>query len=257
MHSPKKRTLIFCTSYAESIPAWDERWGRWLRAVMGSGVCYETILIVDDGSPAWPSWNDFTVTSAENPTGTQGHRIHHFANRLGREIGSDMPFPGWYRSFAHAVSWGIQGDYDRIIHIESDAFLVSDRAVEFFNIYHTGWAALWCRKHGFPESALQIINRDQFRACQDFFSRPYSAHIDSSKTAIEHLLPFTYVNRELIGDRYGEGARPVPADTDYAAQIPWLQPRDYYWWLADDGSRQKLEQQFEDRARSSAGDSQV
>ena len=49
------RTLAFCTSYAESKSAWTERWGRWMRAMTCSGLQFDQLLIVDDGSPVLPT----------------------------------------------------------------------------------------------------------------------------------------------------------------------------------------------------------
>ena len=234
---PAMKTLIFCTSYAESLAVWNERWGRWLRATTQSGVVFDKLLIVDDGSPVLPDWPDVEITPAETPDGSQGRLcIHHFADRRGQRVNGE-PFPGWYRSFAHAVLYAIRSGYDRIIHIESDAFLITDRAVAFFNSFDRGWAMLWCRRHRWPESTLQIICSDQFEACAGFFSKPYVAHLGDPIVAIEKLLPTTFVNKTLIGDRYGEDGRSVPFGADYVSQVLWNKGADYYWWLSDEGTR--------------------
>jgi hypothetical protein len=52
--------------------------------------------------------------------------IHHFADRRGQRVNGE-PFPGWHRSFSHAVLYAIRKGYDRIIHIEADAFLITNR----------------------------------------------------------------------------------------------------------------------------------
>jgi hypothetical protein len=228
------RTLVFCTSYSDSLPYWNERWGRWLNAIGRSGVRYDKILIVDDGSPLLPDWGNVAITDVasarpDNPA----TEIHRFNDTLGRNIEGE-PFPGWYRSFSYAVHYAIDAGYDRIIHIESDAFLLSRRAVDFFNRCDSGWVALWSRTHRWPESTMQIINRDQFDRCIGFFSKPYAAHLQTPHQAIETLLPFTSVNRELIGDRYGEIGEIVPYGADYVSQIRWWQPAGYYWWMEDD-----------------------
>ena len=227
------RTLIFCTSYAESREAWDERWGKWLRAVQGSGVRFDKLLIVDDGSPVLPHWDGLDVTEAEAPRETGGQvSLHRFRDRLGRDRNGE-PFPGWYRSFGHAVRHGVEAGYDRIIHIESDAFLLSRRAVEYFNTRDRGWIGLWCKTHRFPETTLQIINRDRFAACLAFFSQPYATWLTPPGVAIEALVPFTEVNKVLTGDRYGEILDFVPFGADYVSQVRWGQTPDYYWWIKE------------------------
>ena len=235
------RTLLFCTSYAQSQAKWDERWRRWLKAAQGSGVSADKILIVDDGSPILPDWPDVVVEEPGDATArSAGPSIHHFPNRLGQRVDGE-PFPGWYRSFSHAVRFGIREGFDRILHIESDAFLISDRAVEFFNRCERGWVGLWCGQHRWPESTMQIINRDQFDAAWAFFEKPYSAYLGQPYRPIETLIPYTSINKELIGDRYGEVGDTVPLGADYVSQVRWDKAREYYWWLSEDGTRKPME----------------
>lgn len=225
------KTLIFCTSYSESVPYWEDRWRRWLRGLLGSGVRFDKAIIVDDASPVLPMWPDVDVVDAEAPRATASRvTIHRFRERRGRNVNGE-PFPGWYRSFAHAVQFGIQQGFDRIIHIESDAFLLTQRAAEFFNASDRGWVALWCRTYRWPETTLQIINRDQFPIASGFFSKPYSTYLASPVQPIEELLPFTSINKTLIGDRYGELGNMVPFGADFVSQIKWGQPASYYWWI--------------------------
>ena len=127
--------------------------------------------------------------------------------------------------------------FDRIIHIEADAFLITDRAIAFFNACDSGWAGLWCQRHGWPETTLQIINKDQFAACEAFFSQPYAAHLGPPYKAPEQLIPFTVVNKDLMGDRYGEDGDTIPLTADYASQVRWNMGPGYYWWLTPSGAR--------------------
>lgn len=231
------RTLLFCTSYAETVANWDERWGRWLKSNLNSGIKADQILIVDDGSPIVPTWPDIPVVAAEQPHDLDARvLIHHFADRRGRLVGGE-PFPGWYRSFAHAIIYGILHQFDKIIHIEADAYLISDNAIDFFNQCSRGWIGLWCGRHNWPESTFQIINRDQFDTALAFFSKPYSAHLGEPYRPIETLIPYTQVYRSLIGDRYGEDGDSIPFGADYVSQVRWNMGPDYYWWMSENGIR--------------------
>lgn len=226
------RTLVFCTSYADQLWKWKDRWAVWLRGVKLFGLQADQILIVDDGSPVLPEWTDVCLVKEGEPIGVDGVVLYHFQNRLGQHVNGE-PFPGWYRSFAFAVNYGIHSGFDKIIHIEADAFLVSGRAADYFNSVRNGWISMWCPTHGWAESTLQIINKDQFANCLAFFSKPYSAHVVQPYTAIERLLPVTYINETLVGDRYGEGNREVPYGADFASQLGWSLPESYYWWLEE------------------------
>ncbi|WP_428492542.1 hypothetical protein [Rhodopila sp.] len=203
-----------------------------MKAILNSGLQIDKALIVDDGSPILPNWSRVAVVSPgryDDPI-PEGVSIHHFDNRLGRDV-DGQPFPGWYRSFAYAIMSGIRGGFDRIVHIESDAFLISGRAVKFFNECDRGWVSLWCRSYQWPESTMQIINKDSFKAAEEFFSRPYSDYTKQPYKPMEKLLPITSINKDLVGDRYGEISDSVPLGADYVSQVRWGQPESYYWWL--------------------------
>jgi hypothetical protein len=231
------KTLVFCTSYSENLAYWEDRWGRWLSFIRGSGLQLDKIIIVDDGSPVLPSWPDVEIIGAAALRPTSGVAdIHHFSDRRGRNVNGE-PFPGWYRSFGHAVQFAINTGFDRIIHIESDAFLLTQRAIDFFNSCDRGWVSLWCRSYHWPETTLQIINEDRFAACIEFFTKPYSSYLSPPVQPMEKLIPFTHINKTLIGDRYGERSDVVPFGADYVSQIRWGQPASYYWWMREDGMR--------------------
>src|ERR1700761_7013718 len=123
-------TLVFCTAYTgrndRPWEAWEIRYKRWGEAIKSSALDYEQILIVDDGSPTLPAWPNaaiLTALPAERPSERLG--IFPFKDNLGRPAAYD--YPGWYRSFTFAAEYARIFGFDKIIHIESDAFLVSRR----------------------------------------------------------------------------------------------------------------------------------
>ena len=103
---------------------------------------------------------------------------------------------------------------------------------------------LWAQRYQFPETAVQVICRDQFA----MFDQLKAAHpVWQFVDIAERLLPFTSVQRQFKGDRYGEFSRnrgifrsrkfdrftlfqhdyfraPIPADADFAAQVVSRQP---------------------------------
>lgn len=231
------KTLVFSTSFADDTDKWERRWGRWLKYVASSGLRVDQILIVDDGSPVLPAWPGVIVASADQDGFVNAPAvIRTHATRLGKNVNGE-PFPGWYRSFGHACRYAMDAGFDKIIHIESDAYLLSDRIISYCNELHEGWIGFWSGKYNFPESAIQIVNRDQFAACRLFFDKAYSQHLYNPHIDIERLIPFTKVNKTFIGDRYGERPVRVPYVADFVTQVPVAISDDYFWWVDQQGKR--------------------
>ncbi|MEJ0044774.1 MAG: hypothetical protein WDN04_00360 [Rhodospirillales bacterium] len=87
---------------------------------------------------------------------------------------------------------------------------------------------MWCEKHQFPEIAIQVIGADQLASLAAFARAPYAALVGKLH---EWLLPYTEVERGMVGDRYGEGGEEVPRDADFACQVQCQREPGYYWWL--------------------------
>lgn len=147
--------LVFCTScFSIDRQRYMDWIGYYRKFFANEGVDF---LIVNDG----PVPNEFIIDA---------DHIISFGEMLGR---TTIPiFQGWKRSFHSAISWAKHNNYNRIIHIESDCFILESakgELIEFINSkgYFTGFS----RGYNFPETALQIIN-DQ--AISDYFIERYS-----------------------------------------------------------------------------------
>jgi hypothetical protein len=231
------RTLVFCTAYAEDVSVWSDRYRVWLDAVLAGGWRADQILLVDDGSATLPGWADTAVTSVDTlgdaytapALGAVG--LVHFRQRLGRcDV---LNFPGWHRSFCFAALYAARHQFDRVIHIESDAFVVSARARDYLRDFSEGWAAFWSARYGMPESAIQVAAGEGLRALEGFARAPYSALVGR---AHEREMPFSVLAREFRGDRYGEFTDAIPADADYAAQVPSRREQGFLWFLPGRGA---------------------
>jgi hypothetical protein len=226
------KTLVFCTAYAATAKVWANRYRRWIDGIDQSILEPDQILIVDDGSPSLPGWPDTQITSStglEDAAFTPAHSkilLHHFQHRLGRR--DVMDFPGWYRSFVYAARYAEMLGFERIVHIESDAFLISPRAQAWFRDFAEGWAALWSTTYAMPESACQIAAGAGLGRLRDFVSQPYENLIGVSH---EKSLRLTHIEKSLRGARYGETEIGIPHDADYAAQVHSQREDAYYWWL--------------------------
>ncbi|MBS0558638.1 MAG: class I SAM-dependent methyltransferase [Proteobacteria bacterium] len=230
MSSPSPRkTLVFCTAYAQSRELWDRRYRVWLDAILRSQLRHDQILIVDDGSPVLPDWPDLAITGETMPMRPEAPvALFHFRDNLGRP--RDTYFPGWLRSFFFAAAYARLFGFDKIVHIESDAFLITPRVQAYFNSVTEGWVALWCPRYKMPESGLQIIAGNAIERCAAFGRRSFDT---PDADVIEKMLPFTHVETGFNGDRYGEYQDHIPRDADYVMQIKatrYADP-DYLWWL--------------------------
>ena len=194
------KTLLFCTAYADCPEAWNGRLKSWYEYYKTSTVKRDKILVIDDGSPCRP---DF-IPEDEFKT------LHP---HLGRH--SAIIVPGWFRSFSQAGIYANDNKFDKIVHLESDAYLLSDRIIECVNSIETGWHAVWCSRHGMPEPAIQVICRDQFVSLGHFFNVPYGTYAAS---CIDGMLPYTHIHHEFVGDRYGEVGDVIPPGADFCCQ---------------------------------------
>lgn len=96
-----------------------------------------------------------------------------FDNNLARQ--SVSAYPGWWRSFLHSVPLARQLGADKIMHIESDAYILSPRLADFLNGIESGWHVMWSERDKFPETAIQVICSDQFEVFEQFKSRQSGA----------------------------------------------------------------------------------
>jgi hypothetical protein len=210
------KTLIFTTSYSNDIQGLNNRPIKWLNYHKNIGLDYSKILIVDDGSPELPNINELKIIDPSSGVEVESNfSFVPLTPHLGRGAGTNHDYPGWYRSFSYAGQYAKKFGYNKIIHIESDAYLTSKRIVTHFNELNSGWHSFWCARHNFPETAIQVICEDNLEKFFRVTSFPYSLF---RGYAIETLLPFSNIERSFIGDRYGEYLNNPPGNCDYVCQ---------------------------------------
>jgi hypothetical protein len=118
--------------------------------------------------------------------------------------------------------------FDRVVYVESDAFLISERARAFVAEVKDGWVAPWSAQLGMPELALSVAEGDGLRRLAQFARQPYDT---LAARAHESAVPFTGVEKGLVGGRFSATAVPVPRNADYATQVSAHRELGYYWWM--------------------------
>ena len=227
------KTLLFYTAYSPTLDQWQQTFDTWIESINASGLHYDQIIIPDDASPEIPVHSNIAYFQHGDQFEHQPPHtivVYRFPNRLGRPALFDQP--GWYRSFVYAGVYAKQFGFDKVIHIEADCSLVSQRFVDYLDNFQTGWEAFWCPRHRLSESSIQVIaGADCIQAYSLFDQIDYSHFRGTAPDPREFdqtgYLPFT-TNKNFIGDRYGEYTKQVPTNADYACQLTADIPR---WWL--------------------------
>src|SRR5579871_3476019 len=204
------KSLVFCTCYADVnkrhvLPVryskWIDYYGQ-LLDVFGA----ERLFLIDDGSDPATLGSidgvDAFYSTDELPEECAGKtNLVSFDTHLGRKAIGD--YQGWWRSFTYSIELAEKYQFDKIIHIESDFYILSDRLREYIREIRSGWVTLFSGTFGCPESAIQVICKDNFPWLRKLLHRARNNDYRFTKHA-ELLLPFTHVNSNFIGDRIGE-----------------------------------------------------
>lgn len=110
----------------------------------------------------------------------------------------------------------IKKGYKKIINIDSDVFVLTQKMAHYIRDLRTGWNVPWSNKWEFPESSINILCHNAFPIFYDFIQTPYMNRVGD---IMERVVPFTHVERAFKGDRYGEEFLPITDDMDYYGQM--------------------------------------
>lgn len=229
-----QRTVVFCTAFhrPDGKPYYtgNIRYRIWLEAVRRLGIHFDQILLVDDGSDVLPEWPDVTILHEGDDLRCDAPIVlYHFAQRLGRpEL---HVYPGWIRSFFFVSRYAEVNGFSKIVHLEADAFLITQRAFDYVNGLRDGWNVFWCDHHRMPESGIQIIAGSGLQTYKLWAEKPIESF---ARMMAERTLPFSRIAPGLRGDRYGDGGRRVARNADWCAQAEpselWTYAG-YFWWM--------------------------
>ncbi len=184
------------------------RYKKWIdyysKRMEGLGV--DHIFIIDDGSidPAIEETQAVGILSANEDLPAELSKkvnIITFNEHLGRP--SQKEYPGWWRSFTYSVKIAEKYGFKKIVHIESDFFIVSDRLIQFLHSLNKGWTSLYSSHLNFPETAVQIICQDNLAHLENIRRTAEATNYKFDQMA-ERFLPFTSVCKDFTGDRLGE-----------------------------------------------------
>jgi hypothetical protein len=221
----ENKVLIFCTSYCSDMNEWGKRIGSWIDQFEGSSLEFAKLLIIDDGSPILPAFErdkvEIVLGDLHEVESECDVVLYHFPDNLGRA--SLYNYPGWFRSFTFAAKYAKQYGYTKVIHIESDARVLSQRMESHLNGFTNGWEVYWCSFFKLPETAIQVIDGEEhLEKFLNIANQPYANFANKPADPMDHQgpswLPYS-VNKSFHGDRWTEVGKQIPDGSDYACQV--------------------------------------
>lgn len=102
----------------------------------------------------------------------------------------------------------------KIIFMESDTYVLSKKFAKHIKELDSGYETVYCPKYSMPEASLQILCPDSAVMAVEWMGN-WRDHVGQQT---EFTLPFTKVNMDFIGDRYGEDRQPQDRAMDYYVQ---------------------------------------
>jgi hypothetical protein len=146
--------------------------------------------------------------------------LMRFDERLKRGPGPhDYPYC-WRALWAYQDL--IKAGAKKIITIDSDGFVLSERMAKYIRECNSGWVSFYCESGKHPESSIHILNEDTFSIFYSYIGEPWTTKVG---TMMEHDLPFTHVETKFRCSRFGERGAPPQDDTmDFYAQAPLSVP---------------------------------
>jgi hypothetical protein len=219
------KSFIFCTSYISDNRTKVKRYEKWINYHKELPFCSDKpLFVIDDGSDE-EYISELTDTrieegQLEHAPNARESVLYHFKERKGINPADNAPglfgsTLGWYRSFFASYEIATKLGYEKIIHIESDGYLITQKICDYIDNLDHGWTALYCPMYYFPETSIQIICQDQFDKLKELAEAPLESY--KSKQA-EHTIPFTHVEKGYEGNRYGEITKKQLPEIDYYNQ---------------------------------------
>src|SRR6185437_13387135 len=140
------RSFLFCTSYIDnqSRDHHSSRYDKWIDyySAISDRLGVKNIFIFDDAGPATTEMESMDIDVIDVKRGLPSTlrktvNIFTFRDHLGRT--SVDKYPGWWRSFTFSMEIARKYHFNKIVHIESDFYILTDRLISFICRLDKGW----------------------------------------------------------------------------------------------------------------------
>jgi hypothetical protein len=178
------------------------RYERWINYYAGrlTQLGADRLFLIDDGGSGGEEFAHILKNELPDQL-TSSVNVYRFNTNMGRR--SYIDFPGWWRSFLFSIEIARKYGYKKIIHLESDFFVLSERLQSFIASRNSGWTCLYSRHYDFPETCMQVICEDAFYLFDELKNFVQKNNYNPGEYA-EKAIPFTNIEKEFIGDRLGD-----------------------------------------------------
>lgn len=105
-------------------------------------------------------------------------------------------------------------DYEKIIHMNNDSYILSEKLMNFIKDFKSGWWSPFCPKHGFKECDINVYTKDHV-PYWELTAKPYMFY---NGKLMEGVLPISG-EKNWIGDRYAEYPIEIPINADFVTQV--------------------------------------
>lgn len=120
--------------------------------------------------------------------------------RVLRQSGIDLPEAG----------------YEKLIHIDTDLFILKQSVIDYINACNTGWVAFWDEVNRFPEAAFTVLNKDAFPLYKQ--AGNIESVYNKNNVLMEKALPYTHIEKGFHGGRFAERGLPIDSTMDFIGQ---------------------------------------
>jgi len=225
------KTMLFATCYAGN----DDDLTRYRRYIdyylprLGQ-LGAQRIVLIDDGSDkelleqlGYPVYKIGEKRPELPKTLLADVTIFSFEKNYGRPCLTIIP--GWWRSFTFSAVLAVRYNLDKLIHIESDSYVLSDRMFEWIRENNKVWASPYTWKYWYAETAIQVVPRKKIPFLHDFWALGREYWFKNTIANIQYIpelvLPIEYCEKHFKGDRWGEDwyKNQIPLDADYTVNM--------------------------------------
>lgn len=231
-----KNVMLYTTVYIDSEYGL-QRVRNWINFYLPrkEKLGFTHMCLIDDGSPV--EWieklneeipielksMDYKFYNGSPLLSVPGHLSEElpnwvrFPDRLGRP--HHGLFPGWWRSYSFGAELSYIHKFDKLIFIDSDAYLLSDRVFEFLKNQSTGFGSMYSPVSNYRETSIQWCMASEFERIRKFWKRRgqmmtdfwWAINLHQAQYVPEEMLPFNNNLddvKQFIGDRYGDDHYP-------------------------------------------------
>lgn len=168
------------------------------------------IWVCDNASKSTDTDNLFTYLSDPIASKLKFKWFHKHYTRT-----AHLEYPYCWRALYFARELFQEYDYDKVIFMNNDSFIISQNYMEYIKNFKSGYIVPWCPKHGFPECEIQIITKDS----QKYWEMTRKPYLNYNGQHMEDIIPGT-VEKQWIGDRHSEnGIMLQQPDWDFSTQV--------------------------------------